>query len=354
MRSAHNGAMATVLVTGGTGFVGAHAIAQLLTAGHTVRTTLRSQARRPEIERMLVTAGAPHTERVSYVQADLMADAGWKEAASGADYVLHVASPFPSRQPKDEDELIVPARDGALRVLRAARDAEVRRVVLTSSFAAIGYGHAPDLAGGAHARDETSWTDVHGPGVSPYAKSKTIAERAAWDFVSTEGGGLELAVVNPVAILGPVLGPDLSNSIRIVQALLAGYLPVAPPMWMNVVDVRDVVDLHLRAMTAPEAAGQRFLAVAGEPISVHAMALALRSSLGHSAARVPARTAPAWVFRALALAAPPAREIVPMLNTVRRASSAKARTVLGWSPRSNEEAVVACAESLVSQGIVRG
>ncbi|HKU11350.1 MAG TPA: NAD-dependent epimerase/dehydratase family protein, partial [Sinomonas sp.] len=191
--------MATVLVTGGSGFVAAHAIVQLLTAGHSVRTTLRSPDRRPIVEGMLANAGAPHQERVAYLTADLRAGGGWGEAARGADYVLHVASPFPSRQPRDENELIGPARDGAGRVLRAARDAGVQRVVLTSSFAAVGYGH-PDRQ---HVFDENDWTDLSARGISPYVKSKTIAERAAWDFVEREGG-IELAVVNPVGILGPV------------------------------------------------------------------------------------------------------------------------------------------------------
>ncbi|KHL04447.1 SDR family oxidoreductase [Sinomonas humi] len=340
--------MATVLVTGGSGFVAAHAIVQLLTAGHSVRTTVRSPDRRIAVERMLAIAGAPHQERVTYLTADLRAGSGWAEAAHGADYVLHVASPFPSVQPKDEKELIGPARDGAGRVLRAARDAGVRRVVLTSSFAAVGYGH-PDKQ---HVFDENDWTDLSARGISPYVKSKTIAERAAWDFVEREGG-IELAVVNPVGILGPVLGPHLSSSIRIVSTLLSGQLPAAPPMWMNIVDVRDVADLHLRAMIDPQAAGQRFLAVAGQPISFHEIALALRDALGSAASKVTTRTAPAWVFKALAVVVPPVREISSQLNIIRAASNEKARRMLGWEPRSNEEAAVSCAESLLRLGIVR-
>lgn len=341
--------MATVVVSGGSGFVAAHAIAQLLTDGHHVRTTLRSLDRQPEVEQMLAIAGAPHPERVAYFSANLRSDEGWAEALAGADYVLHVASPFPSRQPKDPDELVVPARDGALRVLRAARDLGVRRVVLTSSFAAVGYGHEY----GQHVFDESDWTDPDAPGITPYAKSKTVAERAAWDFIERKGGSLELAVVNPVGILGPVLGPDLSSSVRIVSTLLSGQLPAAPPMWMNVVDVRDVADLHVRAMTNPDAAGRRFLAVAGQPISFHEIALALRRALGAAASRVTTRTAPAWVFKALAAVVPPVREISPQLNVIRAASNARARSLLQWEPRSNEEAAIACAESLLRLGIVR-
>jgi dihydroflavonol-4-reductase len=340
--------MATVLVTGGTGFIGAHAIAQLLAAGHDVKTTMRSLDRRSDVERMLSVAEAPHPERVAYFAANLTHDDGWAAAAEGADYVLHVASPFPMTQPKDDDELVLPAREGAVRVLRAARDAGARRVVMTSSFAAIGYGHGPM----GRPLNEGDWTNLDKGHPTAYVKSKTIAERSAWEFIENEGRGLELAVVNPVAVLGPVLGADYSNSIRIVIALMKGWLPLAPPVWMNVVDVRDVVDLHLRAMTCPKAAGQRFVAVAGEPISFRQLGVALREALGSSAARPPRGTAPAWLVQGLAWFVPPLQELLPQLNVVRRASSAKARTELGWAPRSSREAAVATGESLVRLGIL--
>ncbi|MBO1332817.1 aldehyde reductase [Streptomyces sp. VRA16 Mangrove soil] len=342
--------MAHVLVTGGTGFLGSHTIARLLTAGHTVTTTVRSLERRPDVERMLTVAGAPHVDGVSYVEADLTADRGWDRAVAGAEYVLHVASPFPGARPGSEDEVVVPARDGALRVLRAARDAGVRRTVLTSSFAAVGYGHGRT----GRTFDENDWTRTDGPGVSAYIKSKAVAERAAWDFAEREGDGLELTVVNPVGIFGPVLGPDYSASIRIVHAMLTGGMRSAPPIWTNTVDVRDAADLHLRAMTAPEAAGQRYLALAGEPISFHGIALALRARLGEAAAQAPAGTAPAWLLRLLATVRPALRETVPQLGVVRHASNAKARKELDWSPRSNEDAVVATAESLLRLGLLTG
>src|SRR3954465_5310580 len=240
-----------VLVTGGSGFIGAPCIRRLHEDGHRVRTTVRSLSREAEVRGMV--GDGP----LEVVAADLTADAGWAEAGAGWHAVLRVPSPFPLGQPKHEDELIVPARDGALRVLRAARDAGVRRVVLTSSFAAIGYGHGPPDT----VYDETSWTDVDGPGVSAYAKSKTIAERAAWDFVNGEGRPLELAVVNPVAVLGPLLGPDPSTSIELVKRLIEGGMPGTPKVAYGLVDVRDVADLHVRAMATPEAAGERFLAI---------------------------------------------------------------------------------------------
>src|SRR5271156_5885545 len=209
--------MARVLVTGGTGFIGAHCLVQLLAAGHETRATIRDLKRESDVRAMLRHGGAGEVgERLKLFRADLNADAGWAEAAAGCDYVLHVASPFPSTVPRDENELIAPARDGTLRLLRAARDAGVKRVVLTSSFASIGYG-AKDRT---TAFTEEDWTNLQDPSVQPYQKSKTIAERAAWDFIAREGGGLELAVVNPVGVFGPVLGPDLSTSIVFVKRLL--------------------------------------------------------------------------------------------------------------------------------------
>jgi nucleoside-diphosphate-sugar epimerase len=213
--------MSVVLVTGGSGFIGSHCILQLLAAGHQVRTTVRNLKRESDVRAMLRQGGAEPGERLSFFAADLEGDTGWLQAVAGCDYVLHVASPFPASVPKDENELIAPAREGALRVLRAARDAAVKRVVLTSSFAAIGYGHPQQAA----PFDETSWTDLSGDDIRPYVKSKTLAERAAWDFIAKEGGGLELSVVNPVAVFGPVLGPDYSTSIQLVSRLMDGAVP---------------------------------------------------------------------------------------------------------------------------------
>jgi dihydroflavonol-4-reductase len=341
--------MATVLVTGGSGFVGAHCILQLLQAGHRVRTTVRTLGREKDVRSMLKVGGVEPGDRLSFAVADLGQDAGWAEAAAGMDYVLHVASPFPAGTPRDEDELVVPARDGTLRVLRAARDAKVRRVVVTSSFAAIGYGH-PERQ---EPFDETSWTDPAGADVQPYIKSKTVAERAAWAFVAREGAGLELSVVNPVAVFGPVLGPDLSTSVDIVKAMMEGRIPVAPRILFGVVDVRDVADLHLRAMTDPTAAGERFLAVTGPAVSLHDVATILRARLGRAAARAPRFEVPDWAIRLLALAIPMARTAVPHLGKARSATSAKAQRMLGWSPRSYEEAILATAESLLRLGLVK-
>jgi nucleoside-diphosphate-sugar epimerase len=342
--------MGTVLVTGGSGFIASHCIPQLLAAGHGVRTTVRNLKREGDVRAMLKQGDAPEPgDRLTFVAADLQADAGWPEAAAGCDWVLHVASPFPVGVPRHEDELIVPARDGALRVLRAARDAGVRRVVLTSSYAAIGYGHPPQAA----PFDETRWTDTTAAGLGAYTKSKTLAERAAWEFMALEGGALELAVINPVAVFGPVLGPDYAASIVLVQRLLAGTVPGCPQLQFGVVDVRDVADLHLRAMTDPAARGERFLACAGDFLSVLEIARVLKRRLGTRARRVPTWQLPNWLVRVAALADPTVRQILPELGKVKNATSDKAKRLLGWAPRSGDEAIVATAESLVALGLVK-
>jgi dihydroflavonol-4-reductase len=334
----------TVLVTGGSGFIGAHCLARLLDDGYRVRTTVRSAAREADVRAMLTRAGV-EPGGVEFAVADLTSDGGWAEAVAGCDYVLHVASPFPLGVPKHEDELIVPAREGALRVLRAARDADVRRVVLTSSFAAVGYGHPPQ----ADPYTEDDWTDPSAD-IGAYAKSKTLAERAAWDFVAD--GGPELAVVNPVGVFGPVLGTDYSTSIELVARLLKGKMPGLPPLSYATVDVRDVADLHVRAMRDPAAAGERFLAVVGEPMTVAEMAALLRDRLGDRASKVPTRRLPAWLVRLAALTDPAIKLIVPELGTTKRASGEKARKLLGWEPRSREDAIVASAHSLIDLGLV--
>jgi nucleoside-diphosphate-sugar epimerase len=341
--------MSTILVTGGSGFIGSYCILQLLAAGHHVRTTVRSLNREADVRAMLKEGGAAPGNRLSFIAAALANDAGWPQAVAGCDYVLHVASPLPATVPKHEDELIVPAREGALRVLRAARDAGVRRVVLTSSFAAIGYGHEPRKS----PFDETSWTNPDAGQVAPYVKSKTLAERAAWDFIAREGGGLELSVVNPVAVLGPVLGPDYSASILLVQRLMDGTVPALPRLYFGIVDVRDVADLHIRAMTHPAARSERFLAVAGDFISFRDIAELLKLRMGASARRVHTRQLPDWLVRVAAMFSPTVRQLLPELGKTKNATSAKARSVLGWAPRSSEEAILATAESLLRLGLLK-
>jgi dihydroflavonol-4-reductase len=332
----------SVLVTGGSGFIGSHCILDLLGAGYRVRTTVRSPEREAAVRELL---GAESADQLSFATADLMDDAGWADAVSGCDFVLHVASPFPLGPPKHEDDLIVPAREGALRILRAARDARVRRVVMTSSFAAIGYGVAPP----GRPFTEEDWSNPDGEDISAYAKSKTLAERAAWDFVAAEGSGLELSVVNPTGVFGPVLGSDFSTSIQLVKRLLDGDMPGLPQVSFGIVDVRDVADLHRRAMAEPAAAGERFLALAGDFMTVAEIAAVLRERMGADASKVPTRVLPNWLVRLVSRFDSSVKQIVPELGKDRQASNAKAKS-LGWAPRSNDDAIVATGESLLRLG----
>lgn len=340
--------MSKVLVTGGSGFLGSHCVLRLLHDGHSVRATVRSQAKAEEARKTLVSAGAKSADSVEFVLADLMSDDGWQAAMAGCEYVLHVASPFPSAIPKDENEIILPARDGTLRVLRAARDAGVKRVVVTSSFAAVGYGGRPKTGA---AYTESDWTDPTLPN-PPYIRSKVIAERAAWDFIESEGRHLELTVVNPVGIFGPVLGADYSTSIAIVKGMLEGSVPGLSDVYFGVVDVRDVADLQLKAMLSAKAKGERFIAVAGSLMSMEGVAAILRSRLGEAAAKVPLKRLPAWKIRLAALFNYAARQMVPNLGKKRESSNEKARRALEWNPRPNEEVIASTAESLIRLGLV--
>ncbi len=339
----------TILVTGGSGFIAGHTILQLLNSGHRVRTTVRDLKREPEVRAMLKQGRAQVDDRLSVFAADLQNDAGWGAAVADCDYVLHVASPLPATMPKHEDELIVPAREGTLRVLRASRDAGVKRVVLTSSFAAIGYGHPPQTA----AFNETNWSDISGADVTAYVKSKTLAERAAWDFIAREGRDLELSVVNPVAVLGPVLGPDYSSSVLLIQRLMSGAVPGSPRLSFGVVDVRDVADIHIRAMTHPAAKGERFLAVAGDFMLIHDIAKLLKHRMGEAGKSVPTRRLPDWLVRIAALRDPAVKQVLPELGKLKNGTNEKAKRLLAWAPRSSEEAIISTAESLLDLGLLK-
>lgn len=338
-----------VLVTGGTGFIAQHCILALLASGYRVRTTVRSLDREAEVRAHLRAGGQDAGDRLSFVVADLKADAGWDVAVEGCAFVLHGASPTPSGQQASEADWVRPAVDGNLRVLRAARDAGVRRVVLTSAFGAICAGH------GQMRRpfNETDWSDLSRDNVWPYQKSKTLSERAAWDFIAREGGGLELSAINPVAVLGPVLGADYSHSIRLIANLLQGQ-PGSPRINSGFVDARDVAGLHLLAMTHPAARGERFIAMAGESLWLADVAKVLKSRMGTVASKVSTRVLPNWLVRLGALKDPALRGAVPLLGLNLNATSEKAMRLLGWSPRPPEEAIVATAESLARLGLVGG
>ena len=331
----------TVLVTGGSGFLGGWCIATLLDDGYAVRTTVRDLAREDEVRRAVAAATDPG-DRLAVVAADLLRDEGWADAVSGCDYVLHVASPLPDRQPKDPDELIVPARDGTLRVLGASLDAGVKRVVITSSVAAIRGG-----AGDGAVLTEDDWSDAGDESITPYSRSKTAAEQAAWALVRERGAEDRLAVVNPGAILGPLLSDDPSFSLQVVERMLGG-MPGVPKLGFSFVDVRDVAGLHLLAMTRPEAGGERFIAVE-EFLWMSEVAAVLRERLGERAAKVPTRTVPNLGVRLMALFDPSLRSIVPDLGKKVTYSAEKAKTRLGWSPRPVGDTITDTAESMLAR-----
>ncbi len=336
----------TVLVTGGSGYIGSWCAITLLQRGYTVRATIRT-FEREAAARAAIAGVVDPGNRLSFHAADLTRDDGWDAAAEGAEYVLHVASPLGVPLPRDPDELIVPARDGALRALGAAIKAGAKRVVMTSSVAAT----SPDPRLPDGESDESVWTDPADPQVGFYPRSKTIAERAAWDLIASSGRSTTLATVNPALVLGPVLGADFSDSVQIIQRLLSGKMPGVPRLGFNIVDVRDVADLHIRAMTAPEAAGQRFIA-AGEFAWMADLAAILRARLGAGAAKVPTRKAPDLLLRLVALFDRDLQSVTPGLGRRHTFTSAKAQAVLGWRPRPLEESVMDCAQSLIAAGAV--
>lgn len=338
-----------VLVTGGSGFIGSWCVLAVLQAGYDVRTTVRDLARESALRGRLHAAAEFDDARLSVVRAELQSDDGWVDAVVGCDYVLHVASPTLRNAPESEESMISAARDGVLRVLRAARDAGVRRVVLTSAFGAVGYGHPRRSA----PFTEEDWTNVDA-GIAPYQRSKTLAERAAWAFVRDEGRGLELAAVHPVGVLGPVLGPDDPPSLRMIRSMLEGELPVCPPFGSSWVDVRDVADLHLRAMTGPAAAGERWLASAGRSLRAVEVARILHQRLGDRAAKVPTREMPLPVARLLSRFVPRMRVLRPQLGQDFDATGAKAERLLGWNARPIEDTIAETAESLFAYGLTNG
>ncbi len=332
-----------IAVTGIGGFLGRRVAARLLQAGYEVRGTLRSLKKAASIEAAIRSAEGAGGGKLSFVVADLLSDEGWDAAFSGVTDVIHTASPFPSSVPKDENDLILPAQQGTLRVLRAARDAGVRRVVLTSSIAAVSYGP------GRAPFTETDWTDVDGPLATPYYKSKTLAERAAWDFAREND--LELVVVNPGMILGPILGAETGTSVGVVQSLMKGRYPAMPDFSVPVVDVRDAAEAHVLAMTTAGAAGERFI-IAGKALSIRDIANVLKRDFPAYGKKLPKFVLPNWLARLAARFDPGLKLIAGELGRDARISNEKARRVLGWKPRSEDEAIRASAESLIAAGLV--
>jgi nucleoside-diphosphate-sugar epimerase len=335
-------------MTGGSGYLGGWCIAALLERGYVVRTTIRDLARERHVRGQVEAAGVDAGDRLTVLAADLNADAGWTEAVAGCEYVLHTASPFPPAQPKDPDELIVPARDGALRVLRAALDAGVERIVMTSSVAAV-RGGGPPVEGSTYT--DRDWTDGDDTSLTPYTRSKAIAEQAAWRLVEDAGARERLAAVNPGAIIGPALSADVSFSLQLVERLLKG-MPAVPRLGFSFVDVRDVADLHVRAMEQQRAGGGRYIAT-DRFMWVADVGKVLKDRLGERARKVPSRVAPNIMVRAMGLFDPGVRTIVGDLGNHPEYSSARAREELGWSTRPLEDSIAETGESLIEHGVVK-
>jgi dihydroflavonol-4-reductase len=334
----------TVLVSGGSGYIAGHLIRQLLAEGWTVHATLRSLALEPTLRRLL----AVDDHRLHCFPAELTRDAGWAQAMAGCSHVAHLASPLPAGVPRHDDELIVPARDGALRVLRAAKAAGVARFVMTSSVAAIAYGHGR----GVHHFTEADWTRLDTPGLTAYVRSKTLAERAARDWMAREGTGMDFCTINPSVVLGPVWSRDHSASIVIVRKLLDGSLMACPDIGFGVVDVRDLAELHVRALRTPGLDGERFIA-SGRFMTLREIADLLRAELSAQAHRVTTLDVPDWVVRVAARFHPMARAVVGELGSRRHHDGSHTQAVLDWATRPVEHSVLDAARSLLELGLVR-
>ncbi len=331
-----------VLVTGASGFIAKHCIVTLLNEGYAVRGSLRTPGRADEVRAAIATKA--DTKNLSFVTLDLMKDDGWDAACGGCEFVQHVASPFPMATPENENDLIIPAREGALRAVRAAAKAGVKRVVLTSSMAAIAYGHehGPD-----YVIDEKDWSNLNAP-LGAYLKSKTIAERAAWDFVeSDEGKGLELSVINPGAVLGPLLDKTYSTSGEMVAKFLRGEIPASPRIGFNCIDVRDVAEAHYRAMTLPVAAGRRYLC-----IEEFAWLGDIAKILSEAGYKVSTKQMPNWLVRFAALFDKTLATYKRALGRSENCSNKRLRTELGIEPHSLKDMVLSMASTMVEYGVV--
>ena len=334
----------TVFVSGGSGYIAGFLIRQLIAAGWTVHTSIRDLAKESAVRTSLDVDNS----KLKFFAADLMSDAGWAEAMAGCSHVAHVASPLPANAPKTDDELIVPARDGALRALKAAKAAGVKRFVMTSSMAAIAYGHGRSKS----VFTEADWTDPNSPDAYAYVKSKTIAERAARDWVAAEGGDMEFVTVNPSLVLGPLQSGDFSTSLEAIKKLLEGSLPGLPNFGFGVVDVRDVADMHVRCLTMPDMANERFIC-SGPFLMMAEVAAILREGLGLQGRKVPKRKLPDWLMRLVGRFDPVVRQVLGELGNVRDTDISHARTKLGWNPRPPEESILDTARDMIRLGIVK-
>lgn len=333
-----------IFVSGGSGYIAGFLIRQLIAEGWQVNTSIRNLAREADVRGWL----GVDNSKLKFFAADLMRDEGWADAMAGCSHVAHVASPLPANKPKNDDELIVPAREGALRALRFAKAAGIKRFVMTSSVAAVAYGHSRDK----NLFTEADWTDPDSPDAYAYVKSKTIAERAARDWVATNATEMEFVTVNPSLVLGPLLAADFSTSLEAIKKLLEGALPGLPNIGFAVVDVRDVADLHVRCLTAPNMSGERFIA-AGPFLWMGDVAAVLKQGLGERARKVPTRKLPNFVLRIVALFDPLVRQVVGELDNVRDTSARHALDVFGWQTRDPAQSILDTARDMIRLGVVK-
>ncbi len=336
--------MAKVLVTGASGFIGAHTVLEFLNNGYEVRGSIRD-LKRAESLRQMLSQHTEHVDKLEFVAASLTDAACWDAAVAGCDGVIHVASPVPIEQPKDPQELIVPAREGALNVLKAAQRAGIKRVVLTSSVAAVSYNEKQDSA----PQTADDWTDVNHPTANPYAMSKTLAEKAAWEFVN-QHEGMELVTIQPAMVLGPALEADYGSSLESVYVLMQGKYPMLPKMGFSIVDVRDVANLHRIGYENPDATGQRLLCSNGF-LWFTEISACLRQHFPDYKKKLPTRELPNFVVRFMALFDPVLAFVVKSLGQRVEYDCSPARS-LGWLPRPPEEAIRAGAQSLIDTGSV--
>lgn len=339
-----------VLVTGGSGFLGLQIVYQLLKKGYSVRTTVRNLKSADRIKQILENSGITTSGKLSFAEAELTRDENWAQAMEGCRYVLSVASPVFFDRPKNEEEAVLPAREGILRILKFAKNAGIKRVVMTSNFGAVGFTQTDRN----RITTEEDWTDTNNKSVSVYEKSKTLAEKAAWEFMRTDGGNLEFATINPVAILGPSLDAHVSGSFFLLENLLTGKFKAVPDIPLNIVDVRDVADLHIRAMEIPEAGGHRFIATADGQISLPEIALLIKNRRREIAEKVSLKKLPNWVLAISSLFSHRAKEGLLFTRMNRNVSNQKAREMLGWKPMATQEtAILEAVDTMAKYNLIK-
>lgn len=338
----------TILITGATGYIGQHITLQVLEAGHTVVASARSLEKAPKLRATLAAhlTDPMALERLQIVSLNLMADDGWDAAMQGIDVVMHTASPVPVVQPKDAMDIIRPARDGALRAVQAAGLAGVQRFIMTSSIAAI---MGCELPAGQTTYDETCWTVPERSDVIPYSKSKTIAERAVWDWAAENAPEMQITMINPAFVMGPALDDEIPASLHLVERLMKATDPLLPNIGFTIVDVRDIALMHVRALERPESAGQRFIG-ADRFMWYRDMAAALRAD--HPDRNIPSRNAPDWLIRFLSNFDPALKTIRAILGYQEALTNARARDVLGIEFRDACDAVRATGQDLLAKGLV--